>query len=156
MVSIVRLGRHPLLDEADLTGDVEPQESVGSLPQVRQLGQIVDARPVGVEPAQLHGEPPFHFLLHHVTNDQGLSNAPWPPRRGVRSASLMLLLGVMKHAACRLRRPHTAAPAGAARATRAIGLVYGARMLPQQRYRPHRWREPTGASSSQLAFRVWA
>ncbi len=42
--------------------DVEPDESVGTLPQIRQLGHVVIAHAVRVDPAQLHGEPPFHVI----------------------------------------------------------------------------------------------
>jgi hypothetical protein len=42
--------------------DVEPEESVCTLPQRGQLGGLVVAHASGVDPAQLHSESPFHIF----------------------------------------------------------------------------------------------
>jgi hypothetical protein len=58
----VELARQQRLGIVAPFGKVEPKEPVGALPQVRQLGQIMVAHAFGVDPAQLHGEPPFHIF----------------------------------------------------------------------------------------------
>ena len=51
--------------------NVEPEESIGALPEGRQLGQIVVAlRACGVDPAQLQGEAPFDIVSTHATSDR--------------------------------------------------------------------------------------
>jgi hypothetical protein len=42
--------------------NVKPEESVGASSQVWQLGQVVVAHAIGLNPAQLHGLPPFKIV----------------------------------------------------------------------------------------------
>jgi hypothetical protein len=43
-------------------GNVEPEKSVGALPQSRQLSQAGVAHSGGIDPAQLHRQSPFHIV----------------------------------------------------------------------------------------------
>jgi len=42
--------------------NVEPEKSVGALAQSRQLSQVGVAHSVGIDPAQLHRQSPFHVV----------------------------------------------------------------------------------------------
>ncbi len=55
-------GQQPLGLIAPLR-NIQPQESIVALPQDRQLSQVMIAHARGVDPAQLHGEPPFHICF---------------------------------------------------------------------------------------------
>jgi hypothetical protein len=42
--------------------NIEPEEAIGLFSQGRQIGHIMVAHAVGVDPSQLHGESPFHVV----------------------------------------------------------------------------------------------
>jgi len=58
--------------------NVEPKESVGALPESRQLCQIVVTHTVGINPAQHHGLSSLHFS----STTTSLIAASWPVMSG--------------------------------------------------------------------------
>ena len=42
--------------------NVKPNEPVGAFPQLWQLGQVLVAYAIGLDPAQLHGQSPFKIV----------------------------------------------------------------------------------------------
>src|SRR5688572_10836788 len=59
--------------------NVQPEESVAAVPQVRQLSQVAVAHALGFNPAQLHGGSPFHVVS---TPRHGRSPYDRSPRPG--------------------------------------------------------------------------